>query len=111
MPVLRLPLFGSRVMTSGSVMNLPASPGQVFRIGISDSWMSLPVCTTSLHGASLRETTLGKYEPTSASMGSSFSLSRRLDGICGLMSDSIRPAMLSSDSVCSASFMRRSLPN
>ena len=111
MPVLRLPLLGSRVITSGRVMNGPASPGHVFRMGISDNLMSLPVCTTSLQGASLREITFGKYEPISASMGSSFNLSIRFDGICGLISDSIRPAMLSSESVCSASFMRRSLPN
>ncbi len=98
-------------MTSGKVMNLPASPGHVFRIGISDSLMSLPVWITSLQGAPRLSMTFGKKEPISASMGSIFNLSSKPEGICGFSRVSIRPAILSSESVSRASRMRRSLPN
>ncbi len=46
--MLRTPVSGSLVNTSGSVMNRPPSPGQHFRIGRASSVPSR--CTTSWHG-------------------------------------------------------------
>ena len=115
-PTLRLPDFGSRVTTHGSVMNGPPSLGQVvstgsFRRSIPSPPSSTLRCTTCLHAASFAAIVLGKKLPTSASVGSSFSLANNPCGVGGCTSERIRPAISSSESTSRASLMRRSLPN
>ena len=75
MPTLRLPDFGSRVTTQGSVMYRPPSPGQVCSTGNFSTSTASPFRMTSLHGARFASMRFGKNEPISASLGSSFSLS------------------------------------
>src|SRR5437016_2636434 len=74
MPRLRLPDFGSRVVTQGRVMNRPASLGQHCRIGKSRI-EKLSRLMTSLHGPV--GTVRGKNFPASVSKGSILSLSRK----------------------------------
>ena len=51
MPTLRVPVFGSFVMTAGSVMNGAGSPGQQRWIGSRPRSTSAPSRKTSWHGA------------------------------------------------------------
>jgi hypothetical protein len=78
MPTLVLPLAGSRVMTSGIVMNGPASCGQHVSTGSSPRSTASPVATTSWHGADL--TVFGNTAASSVTFGSARSLSSRPSG-------------------------------
>ena len=106
-PMLRMPVSGSRVITSGSVMNGPPSSGQVFRIGSSSRPPS--IFTTSWHGASL--TVFGIRSVSRLTSGISFSASMKPLGIGGVVSSSISSARSSSCSTPSARQMRDIDPN
>ena len=100
--MLRTPVSGSFVKTSGSVMKGPPSSGQHFRIGSSSSVPSR--CTISWHGASF--TVFGIRSRSRATIGSIFSASMIPAGICGVISWSISLARSSSVFTPSARHMR-----
>ena len=109
MPTLRLPVFGSFVMTAGSVMNGAGSPGQQRWTGSRPRSMSSPSRKTSWHGAF--ETVFGSESATDFSLRSPLTFSRSPCGGCmSRMSPSLAAAS-SSVSTPSARHMRRSVPN
>ena len=96
-------------MTSGNVMNGPASSGQHVRIG---SWLrstASPVATTSWQGPP--RTVLGKTEASSVTFGIAFSFPRIPSGGFGSRKNSSREFHSSHDSICRARSMRRREPN
>ncbi len=100
--MFRMPVSGSLVKTSGSVMKGPPSSGHVLRIG---SWSSPPsTSTTSWHGASL--TVLGIKSANRLASGSIFKASMNPLGMAGVVSSSISLAISSSVSTPSARQMR-----
>src|SRR5580765_2143087 len=100
--MLRTPLSGSFVNTSGSVMKRPPSSGQHVRIGISSSEPSLR--TTSWHGASF--TVFGNRSLRRLTSGASLSASNSPFGWGGVISSSISCARSSSCFTPSARHMR-----
>jgi len=100
---LRVPLSGSRVITMGSVMYGPPSPGQVVMMG------SLPrsglVSTTSWQGAD--DTVRGMAVATRPSFGSMRILSSKPAGGCDLTRSEMARACWSRSSTPSAQDMRR----
>ncbi len=101
-PMLRVPVSGSFVKTSGSVMYGPPSSGQHVRIGSSSSVP--PFCTTSWQGASF--TVFGIRSPSRFTSGSIFRASNMPLGACGVMSSSISFARSSSEATPSARHIR-----
>ncbi len=108
MPTLRLPVFGSRVVTQGRVMKRPASCGQHCRMGKSRR-EKLSCLITSLQGPVA--TVLGKNFPASVRSGSIFSLSRKPWGDFMSRNILMRSANSSNELTPRASFMRASEPN
>ena len=94
MPMLRLPVRGSRVCTQGSVIKRPPSCGQHFRIG--NAFRSKPSRRmTSLHGASFALTVFGNALVSAPSCGSIFSLSSKPSGAFMFISPWMRSAISS----------------
>ena len=89
-------------------MKRPASCGQHFRMGNSDS-EKLSRRMISLHGPVF--TDLGKKEPSSASFGNILILSSRPCGDCMSRKPRMRAATSSMCETSRARFMRRSLPS
>ena len=100
--MLRMPVSGSFVNTSGNVMYFPPSSGQHLRIGSESSVPSRS--TISWHGASL--TVFGIRSRSRPTIGSIFSASMMPSGICGVISSSISFARSSSVFTPSARHMR-----
>ncbi len=90
-------------------MKRPPSCGQHFRIGKSKRLTSLPFCITSLHGPVF--TLFGKNDPSSASFGSIFTLSKNPCGVSIFKNPWIRSATSSNSFTSNASAIRRTLPN
>ena len=106
-PMLRMPVSGSFVNTSGSVMNRPPSSGQHFRIGSSSSVAFSR--TTSWQAASLM--VFGIRSFSRAIAGSIFNASTMPCGIAGVISSLISEARSSSDFTSSARHIRSVDPN
>ena len=109
MPTLRTPVFGSFVMTAGSVMNGAGSPGQQRWTGNRPRSTSAPSRKTSWHGAF--ETVFGSESATDFSFSSplTFSLSP-----CGGCMSRMSPSFAAASSrlaTPNARHMRRSVPN
>ena len=109
MPTLRCPVFGSRVMTAGSVMNGAASPGQHVCTGSRPRSTSSPRSTTSWH-APLR-TVFGRESAIDFSFWSPRIFSPRPWGGCISSTSASFVATSSSRSTPKARHMRRSVPN
>ena len=109
MPTLRAPVFGSFVMTAGSVMNGAGSPGQQRWIGSRPRSTSAPSKKTSWQGA--LDTVFGRESATDLSLRSPRTFSRSPSGGCmSRMSPSLAAAS-SSVSTPNAMHMRFSVPN
>ena len=109
MPTLRLPVFGSCVITAGRVMNGAASSGQQVWIGSRSRFTSSPVSTTSWHGPLRTDfgTRVGdRLELHQAADLVAEALRRlHLEHVAELLADS------SSESTPKARHIRRSVPN
>ena len=108
MPTLRTPVFGSFVITAGSVMNGAGSPGQQRWIGSRPRSTSSPSRTTSWHAP--LETVFGSESATDFSLRRPLHL---LDEPRRLHVEDVADfaAASSSFSTPSARHMRRSVPN
>ena len=109
MPTLRVPVFGSIVITAGSVMNGAGSPGQQRWIGSRSRSMSSPVSTTSWQAP--RETVFGIESAIDFSFLRPRTFSTSPCGGCSSSTSSSRSAMSSSRSTPKARHIRRSVPN
>ena len=108
-PTLRWPVRGSRVITAGSVMNGPASPGQQVCTGSRPRSTSSPWRTISWQAP--RFTTFGRESAIDFSVFSPRTLAASPSGGCSSrISDSLA-ATSSSDSTPNARHIRRSVPN
>ncbi len=109
MPTLRDPVFGSFVITAGSVMNGPASPGQQVWTGRRERSTSSPVSTTSCEAP--RRTTFGRESAIDFSVFRPRTFSASPCGGCSSRMSSSLAAMSSSRSTPKPMHMRRSVPN
>ena len=109
MPTLRLPSRGSRVITAGSVMNGPPSPGPAGLHRSSDRSTSSPRSTTSWQ-APLR-TLFGRESAIDLSCLQALDLRASPSGGCISRMSPTRSPTSSSDSTPNARHMRRSVPN
>ena len=109
-PTLRMPRFGSRVITMGNVMYAPPSSGQHLINGSLSRSTSSPRQTISWQGARPRRIRGGNL-PTSSSRGSIDSLPINPSGTFSSSSSVIRAPTSSSDSTPSDMLMRRIDPN
>ena len=109
MPTFRVPVFGSWVMTAGSVMNGAGSPGQQCWIGRRSRSTSSPSSTTSWWAA--RRTVFGRESAIDFSVFRPRTFSARPCGGCISSTDPSFAAASSRRSTPSARHMRRSVPN
>ena len=109
MPTLRVPVFGSWVITAGSVMNGAGSPGQQRWMGSLVRSTSSPSRTTSWHGPF--ETVFGRESATDLSLRRPRTFSRMPSGGCMSRMSPSFDAASSRRSTPSARHMRRSVPN
>ncbi len=109
MPTLRVPVFGSWVMTAGSVMNGAGSPGQQCWIGRRSRSTSSPSSTTSWWAA--RRTVFGRESAIDFSVFRPRTFSARPCGGCISSTDPSFAAASSRLSTPNARHMRRSVPN
>src|SRR6266513_1667008 len=109
-PTLRTPLFGSRVITPGRVLQGPPSSGPHTGTGNCARSTSRSRITLSWHGG-FPPIVLGGNLATSASWGSRASLPSRLSGSFMARSVAIRSPISSRHSTPSASAMRFAEPN
>src|SRR3954453_15518484 len=109
MPTLRVPIFGSFVITAGSVMKGPASPGQQVCTGRRERSTSSPVSTTSCEAP--RFTTLGRESAIDFSVFRPRTFSASPCGGCISSTLSSFSPMSSSRSTPKPRHMRRSVPN
>ena len=105
--MLRIPVSGSFVITSGNVMYGPPSSGQHFRIGNSSSVPSF--VTTSWHAAS--RTVFGMRSARRVTIGAILMTSIMPVGGLGSVSSLISSTISSSDSTPSARHIRSFEPN
>ncbi len=111
MPMLRLPVRGSRVCTQGSVMKRPPSCGQHLRIG-KKLRSKLSAANDLFAGRVFGARRSSEMRLLSSpSCGSIFSLSKSPAGGFMFIRPVIRSAIWSIRSTPSAIAMRRSLPN
>ena len=109
MPTFRVPVFGSWVMTAGSVMNGAGSPGQQCWIGRRSRSTSSPSSTTSWWAA--RRTVFGRESAIDFSVFRPRTFSARPCGGCISSTEPSLAAASSRLSTPSARHMRRSVPN
>ena len=110
MPTLRMPVFGSLVITCGRVMYGPPSPGQDVMIGSRVTSTSEP-CTTTSWQAGVPRTIRGGNFATSAIVGNMAIFSRHPSGTFIFNSSEMRAPIESRSSTPSAMLIRRIDPN
>jgi len=107
-PTFFSPVSGFFVKTSGNVMKRPPSCGQHFRIGKSKR-LTRFLLYHFLARASLQR--FGKNDPSSASFGSIFTLSKNPCGVSIFRIPGFAQATSSNSFTSNASAIRRTLPN
>ena len=109
MPTLRVPVFGSCVITAGSVMNGAGSTGQQRWIGSRSRSTSSPVSTTSWTGP--ERTVFGRESAIDFSFFRPLTFSARPCGGCISSTSPSFAATASRLGASNARHMRRSVPN